>query len=123
MKIYRGKRVAVEPYPYEPVVSVETNFGPPQDFEKLMLEKSLAIRNHSPTGFEWGYGGSGPHQLALALLMDATGNNELAERFYNAFVVSHVIQWGRDDEDSWEISDEYIRSWVMNQLSKSEQQS
>jgi hypothetical protein len=23
--------------------------------------------NHSPTGFEWGYGGSGPAQLALAL--------------------------------------------------------
>jgi len=27
--------------------------------------------DHSPTGFEWGYGGSGPAQLALALLADA----------------------------------------------------
>lgn len=26
---------------------------------------------HSPTGFEWGFGGSGPAQLALALLADA----------------------------------------------------
>lgn len=25
------------------------------------------LRDHSPTGFEWGYGGSGPAQLALAI--------------------------------------------------------
>lgn len=28
---------------------------------------------HSPTGFEWGYGGSGPAQLALAILGDHLG--------------------------------------------------
>jgi hypothetical protein len=27
--------------------------------------------NHSPDGFAWGYGGSGPAQLALALLLHA----------------------------------------------------
>ena len=26
--------------------------------------------NHSPGGFEWGYGGSGPSQLSLAILAD-----------------------------------------------------
>ncbi|HVR09254.1 MAG TPA: DUF6166 domain-containing protein, partial [Thermoanaerobaculia bacterium] len=31
------------------------------------LDPRLDLRNHSPTGFEWGYGGSGPAQLALAL--------------------------------------------------------
>ena len=31
---------------------------------------SQAVRNHSPTGFAWGYGGSGPAQLALAILID-----------------------------------------------------
>jgi hypothetical protein len=35
-------------------------------------EKPLPTRNdlfnHSPNGFEWGYGGSGPAQLALAIL-------------------------------------------------------
>lgn len=30
--------------------------------------------NHSPTGFEWGYGGSGPAQLALALMCDLLVN-------------------------------------------------
>src|SRR5262245_1194599 len=35
------------------------------------LPARLDLRSHSPTGFEWGYGGSGPAQLALALLADA----------------------------------------------------
>ena len=30
---------------------------------------SLAIRNHSPTGFSWGYRGSGAAQLALAIVL------------------------------------------------------
>lgn len=42
-----------------------------QGARPLDLEPSLKLRNHSPTGFEWGYGGSGPSQLALALLLDA----------------------------------------------------
>jgi len=32
------------------------------------LDARLDLYNHSPTGFEWGYGGSGPAQLALAIL-------------------------------------------------------
>ena len=32
------------------------------------LNLRLDLWNHSPTGFEWGYGGSGPAQLALAIL-------------------------------------------------------
>jgi len=30
---------------------------------------SQAVHNHSPDGFAWGYPGSGPHQLALGLLL------------------------------------------------------
>ena len=41
--------------------------------------------NHSPTGFEWGYGGSGPAQLALAILADHCGNDERALNFYQRF--------------------------------------
>lgn len=29
------------------------------------------VRDHSPDGFQWGYGGSGPAQLALALCIHA----------------------------------------------------
>ena len=41
--------------------------------------------NHSPTGFEWGYGGSGPAQLALAILADHCPNDEQALNFYQRF--------------------------------------
>lgn len=41
--------------------------------------------NHSPDGFEWGYGGSGPAQLALALLADALGDDALAVELHQHF--------------------------------------
>ncbi len=38
--------------------------------EKLLLPyESQRVVNHSPDGFNWGYGGSGPAQLALAILL------------------------------------------------------
>lgn len=41
--------------------------------KRYPLPLRLEIRSHSPTGFEWGYGGSGPAQLALAILADHFG--------------------------------------------------
>ena len=38
------------------------------------LPLHLELWNHSPDGFNWGYGGSGPAQLALALCHDLLGN-------------------------------------------------
>jgi len=35
------------------------------------LDPRLSIVNHSPTGFAWGYWGSGPAQLSFALIADA----------------------------------------------------
>jgi hypothetical protein len=61
---------------------------------------SQHLCNHSPDGFEWGYHGSGPAQLALAILLDAIRRGpspweeKMAERVvlqsYQAFK-SHVI--------------------------------
>ena len=55
------------------------------DQEQLTPERSLELANHSPSGFEWGYSGSGPAQLALALLLDYTDNEEVALAEYKAF--------------------------------------
>lgn len=44
------------------------------DGEPVPLEPSLKVFPHSPSGFEVGYGGSGPAQLALAILMMFTDN-------------------------------------------------
>ena len=40
------------------------------------LPPRLDLVNHSPTGLEWGYGGSGPSQLALAVVADCLNDNE-----------------------------------------------
>jgi len=47
-------------------------------------EPSQKLWNHSPTGFMWGYGGSGPAQLALAILLRAVGK-EKALKHYQRF--------------------------------------
>lgn len=40
------------------------------DGDFLRPEASIKKRNHSPDGFNWGYGGSGAAQLALAICME-----------------------------------------------------
>lgn len=55
------------------------------DGKHLDPKPSQKLFNHSPDGFMWGYGGSGPAQLALAILMKATGNNDVALALYQKF--------------------------------------
>ncbi len=43
------------------------------------------VERHSPTGFEWGYAGSGPADLALSILVDYLGNEEAAEGLKGVF--------------------------------------
>lgn len=50
-----------------------------------ILPERHDLRNHSPTGFEWGYGGGGPAQLALALLADYLGDDQQALALYQEF--------------------------------------
>lgn len=59
-------------------------------------------------GFEWGYGGAGPVQLAHALVLDATGEEELATRWAHWFMWATVFQWG----ETWEISGTEVRKWI-----------
>jgi hypothetical protein len=44
------------------------------DDKVLILEDSLKHVNHSPTGFSYGYGGSGPAQLSAAIMLELTGS-------------------------------------------------
>jgi hypothetical protein len=48
------------------------------------LNPRFDLRQHSPTGFEFGYGGSGPAQLALAILADHK-SDEFALEHYQGF--------------------------------------
>jgi hypothetical protein len=70
MKRYEGRREG-----YAAIVTV--------DGRRLNPRRDLW--NHSPTGFEWGYAGSGPAQLALGILADHCRNDEEALNFYQRF--------------------------------------
>jgi hypothetical protein len=77
MKIYQGKREG-----YAVLVTVD---GKP-------LNPRLDLYNHSPSGFEWGYCGSGPAQLALGLLADHIGDDIEAFNLYQRFKWLVVVQ-------------------------------
>lgn len=74
--------------------------------------------NHSPTGFEWGYYGSGPSQLAYAILrsyfelvekLDVPTAISQATRHYARFKQAYVGKWGEE----WIItSDEIEFVWL-----------
>lgn len=73
---------------------------------KRDLDLRLDLRNHSPTGFEWGYGGSGPSQLALALLVDALGDPERAKENYQHYKWQFVATF---PTAGWRITEEQVR--------------
>jgi hypothetical protein len=75
-------------------------------------EPSLKIRNHSPTGFAWGYGGSGPSQLALAILLNEFGH-KVAERFYMDFKWKFIATLPNETNSQWELTSEQIRNWLI----------
>jgi len=65
------------------------------------------IERHSPDGFQWGYGGSGPADTALSILTDCLGM-ERANQLYQLFKWEFVAGWG----DEWSINEEKIREWA-----------
>lgn len=77
----------------------------------LDLEKSLRVSNHSPTGFEWGYAGSGPAQLALAILLDYYRDAGLASRFHQPFKFEVIATLSQ--EEDWTITGAQIESAVL----------
>jgi len=79
-----------------------------KDGEPLSPLPSQKVFNHSPDGFQWGYGGSGPAQLSLALLLDVTGDPALSVRLHQTFKHQFVAAWG----EKWKIWSDDIETWV-----------
>lgn len=94
MKIYRGVRGMMRV-----IVAVD---GAP-------LNPRFDLRNHSPDGFEWGYGGSGPSQLALAIVADHTGSDDRATHLYYSFkdkVIAGI------QSDYWELTSDQVQAAI-----------
>ncbi len=106
--LYRGKR-------YYNGVGVKRETYPPTHVSDLLPNRSLKVVNHSPTGFEWGYGGSGPAQLALAILLDFTDDKDKALRYYQDFKWEFVAKWSREPNGEWFITGADITAWLAKQ--------
>jgi hypothetical protein len=65
---------------------------------------------HSPTGFECGYGGSGPSDLARCILLDFLGDVPEVERVYQTFKFEVIAELPRNT--SWLLNGSYIAEWL-----------
>lgn len=62
---------------------------------RFPLAQRQEVINHSPDGFEWGYHGSGPAQLALAILVDFFGRDVTsATRLHQLFKQKVIARFG-----------------------------
>ena len=109
-KIYRG--IPDEPTPADGspafdntgrVEVVETG----QDVREL--RKRLDELYKSPTGFGWAYGGSGPAQLAYAILRDFSQDPDFALSHYQRFKADVVA---RLPHGPWDLDSEEIAVWI-----------
>ena len=94
--VYHGHRDPMAPVGEEVTVTVD---GDP-------LDRRYDLLSASPSGFEYGYGGSGPAQLAVAILAHAY-DDEFAVEYHQQFkreVVANLSDgWTltKDDLDEW----------------------
>jgi len=105
-------------------LAVEDGFACVQRNDGVYLKTRLNTIDHSPAGFSWGYAGSGPSQLAVALLWDTLEDRvskgaakQFAIRYYMRFKFE-VLCW--IPYKSFELSQEYIWQWLLDILRTNE---
>ena len=69
------------------------------------LNARFDLVEHSPTGFEWGYEGSGPAQLALAVLADHLGEDDKACELHHNFKRGVIAKLRRN---GWTLTSEDV---------------
>lgn len=79
------------------------------DNRTLSPQRSQQLSNHSPSGFSWGYGGSGPAQLALAILLEAGASDREAIRFHQDFKWAHIATL---PQDGFQMPAAVVHGWL-----------
>ena len=114
MKIYRGRRC----YDERDIDNVSKGLQPSGHLIVTIEENGVSrpldprtdLANHSSTGFEWGYHGSGPAQLALAILADCIGEASAMEnKLYQLFKAAVVASLPKDE---WFMTEDQVRAAV-----------
>lgn len=73
------------------------------------METLFGSGRHSPDGFNWGFGGSGPAELAFCLLREQLGY-EPKEKLYQLFKAEVIAVIPKDEPFC--MTDEQIDMWV-----------
>jgi len=94
---------------YGTVNTRQVYFDNDKDIVELNPKHSQNVYNHSPDGFNWGYGGSGPSQLALAILLVLV-DKEQAVKFYQDFKWKFIATLNQNH--NFEIEINAIREWL-----------
>ena len=95
--VFQGKRDPTAPVGEECTVIVDGS----------LLSYRYDLLSASPAGFEWGYGGSGPAQLAIAILAHAF-DDEFACEWYQQFKREVVANL---PEDRWTLRASELDAW------------
>lgn len=75
-----------------------------------LLPDRIDLRRYAEMGFEWGYEGAEPRQLAFALLLDHTGNLNLSADSSESFMKVMVANF----DNEWSITSADIESWLLS---------
>ena len=105
MRTYHGRRVR------RMCIVLVSNDGNPAN--AVDLDPRTELFRHSGT-FDWGYGGSGPAQLALAIIRDRIQSGERAVRIHQRFKFDVIAKL---DREIWTLTAEQVDDWVKGQSS------
>lgn len=94
---------------YEGTVT-DREFVVTRDGEPFTAKESLGVMNHSPDGFAWGYSGSGPAQLGLALLLAEGVPADAAVLMHQSFKAFAIATL--DIDQGWRMTSEEIQQWI-----------
>ena len=96
--VYRGRRDPAAPVGEEYTATVNSHECFPKRYDLLSV---------SPSGFSWGFSGSGPSQLSLAILAH-TYNDEFACEYYQRFKQEVVTEL---TEEGWTLTKQDLDEW------------
>lgn len=91
---------------YEGIAVTGKVYVEPKDGQRYELEHHV---QHSPTGFSWGYCGSGCAELARCILWDYLGR-EPEPVLYQKFKVDYISHFRIDQ--NWIFGSESIQMWL-----------
>jgi hypothetical protein len=101
---YYGKKTELGPCR----INVKVVYGD----ERVQNEQLKHIVRHSPDGFQMGYGGSGPSDLALSILTDYCMRNNFDENIVESMYQDFKVEFVVPAKEELKVTGEEIKNWL-----------